>query len=332
MKMKAVLGGTFSSLHIGHKALIEEAFRVADEVIIGLTTDSYLKLHKYYSAPRYSYRKARLENYLRKFSGSYRIEPLDSKYGKTLSGTNYDFIVVSDETRKTALEINEKREEAGLKSMKVVSVPIVLAEDLFPLSSTRILSHEVRPNGKRITPIRIGIATRNDLKVVGATVFFRTIMRNLQVEKAVNYSLDTDQPLGDDTQRMALKRAEKALENRDYGIGVESGVYRDPVTGKYFDFHCCVALDRFSRSTVGFSSGFEIPGSLIDQIKRGHDESEAYGLIYGKSDIGKSSGIVGELSRGKLAREQLITESVRNAFIPRLGSFFFGSDSKSIVR
>ena len=39
--MRAVLGGTFSRLHLGHKAMIDAAFNVADEVIVGLTSDKY---------------------------------------------------------------------------------------------------------------------------------------------------------------------------------------------------------------------------------------------------------------------------------------------------
>jgi len=330
--MRAVLGGTFSRLHLGHKKMIDEAFRVADEVIIGLTTDRYLKAHKYYSAPRYSYRRARLESYLRKFHGSYEIYPLETKYGNTLNSNDYDFIIVSEETKRTAMEINERRTEAGLNPINIISIPIVLAEDLFPLSSTRIVNHEVKANGMRITPVRIGIATNNDLKVDGASIFFKTIMKNFRVEKVTEYDLDTDQPLGEDTQRMAIRRAEKALGDRDYGLGVESGIYRDPITGKCLDFHCCVAVDRFSRSTMGFSSGFEIPENIVGQVRRGYNESAAYDLIYGKGDIGKSGGIVGEFSGGHLVRQQLISESVRNAFIPRIGSSFFGIDFKSMYR
>ena len=33
------LGGTFDHLHLGHKSLLEKAFEVSEEIIIGLTTD-----------------------------------------------------------------------------------------------------------------------------------------------------------------------------------------------------------------------------------------------------------------------------------------------------
>ena len=326
--MRAVLGGTFSRLHLGHKAMIDAAFNVADEVIVGLTSDKYLKSHKYYRAPTYGYRKARLEKYLSKFKRSYSIYPLDTKYGSTLSSNDYDFIIVSEETKKVALDINKKRTEAGLKPLTIVSVPIVLAEDLFPLSSTRILNHEVRSNGHRILPVRIGIATQNDLKVNSASLFFKSIMKNFIVEKIDKYDLDTDQPLANDTQRMALKRAQKALGDRDYGLGIESGVYRDPVTGKSLDFHCCIVVDRYSRATVGYSSGFEVPENIVSLIKNGKNESDAFKVLYGENNIGNKGGIVGEISRTKVVREQLIIESIRNAFIPRIGPSFYDMDLK----
>ena len=326
--MRAVLGGTFSRLHLGHKAMIDAAFNVADEVIVGLTTDKYLKSHKYYRAPSYGYRKARLEKYLSKFKKSYSIYPLDTKYGSTLSSNNYDFIIVSEETKKVALDINKKRAEAGLKPLNVVSVPIVLAEDLFPLSSTRILNHEVKSNGHRIVPVRIGIATQNDLKVSSVSFFFKSIMKNFIVEKTDKYDIDTDQPLGNDTQRMALRRAQSALVDRDYGIGVESGIYKDSLTGKSLDFHCCVVIDRYSRTTIGYSSGFEVPENIVSLIKNGKNESEAFRILYDENDIGNKGGIVGEISRTKVVRKQLIVESIRNAFIPRIGASFYNVNLK----
>ncbi|MCD6571934.1 MAG: cytidyltransferase, partial [Thermoplasmata archaeon] len=80
---------------------------------------------------------------------NYEIIPIDDKYGPTLS-EDFDAIVVSAETRKNAEEINRKRKLFGLKSLKIIEVPLILAEDNLPISSMRIKNGIINENGKRI--------------------------------------------------------------------------------------------------------------------------------------------------------------------------------------
>jgi len=56
---------------------------------------------------------------------------------------NFDFIVVSPETYKTALLINKERDKRGKKPIKIVKIDFVLASDGKPISSTRILKGEI---------------------------------------------------------------------------------------------------------------------------------------------------------------------------------------------
>lgn len=326
--MITVLGGTFSRLHKGHKLMIRTAFDTGNRVILGLTTDDYLRKHKAYRGYSYATRKRSLERFMSTCGSDYEILPLETGSGNTETNPDYDAIVVSQETSRNAATINEKRKRNGLKPMKIISVPIVLAEDLFPMSSSRIIAGELRTSGSRITPIRIGISTRNGLKVNALGKYVKKIMKNFRVEINRNYSLDTDQPFGTDTNRLATRRAMEALQDRDYGIGIESGVWREPVSGKFVEQHACVLIDRYSRVTVGNSSGFELPEGIISLMKEGENESEAFGSLYGTFGIGKEGGVVGEISGGKVLREDLVFECVRNAFIPRIGAEFFGLDRK----
>ncbi len=326
--MITVLGGTFSRLHKGHKLMIKAAFDTGNKVIVGLSTDEYLKHNKAYRGYTYSRRKKSLQRYMSRFESDFEILPLGAPAGNTEANPDYGVIVVSKETVHVAEKINLKRKQNGLEEMKIISVPIVLAEDLFPLSSTRIIEGEVRPSGSRIKPIRIGIATKNSLKVKSADAFFNSIMKNYKLEQFSGFSLETNQPFGDDTTRYATRRAMEALSDGDYGIGVESGVWRDPVNGKFLEKHVCVVVDRYSRVTVGTSSGFELPEDIISLMKDGLDESEAFNAVYKKENIGKNGGVVGEFTDGKLQRSQLIMESLRNAFIPRHGASYFGLDRK----
>ena len=326
--MITVLGGTFSRLHKGHKLMIQAAFETGNKVIVGLSTDEYLKHNKTYRGYTYSRRKKSLQRYMSKFGSDFEIHPLGAPAGNTETNPDYGIIVVSEETVHVAERINQRRKENGLEELQIISVPILLAEDLFPLSSTRIIEGEVRPSGSRIKPIRIGIATRNLLKVNSADAYFKKIMKNYVLEQFSDYTLETDQPFGEDTARYATRRAMEALEDGDYGIGIESGVWRDSVNGKYLEKHVCVVVDRYSRVTVGTSSGFELPEGIISLMKDGLDESEAFSRIYNKKEIGKNGGVVGEFTRGELKRSILVIESLRNAFIPRQGASYFGLDRK----
>lgn len=326
--MITVLGGSFSRLHKGHKLMIRAAFDTGKRVVLGLSTDEYLKHNKAYQGYTYSRRKQALERYMSSLGTSYDILPLDRPSGNTTTDPAYSTIVVSTETRNVALEINRKREKNGLEPLEILAIPIVLAEDLFPISSTRIIAGEIRNSGTRINPVRIGVATDNELKMDVAKAYFGTIMNNTSVERVSDYVLESDQPFGYDTTRSATRRAMEALADRDYGIGIESGVWRDPVNGKCMEMHMCIVIDRYSRVTSGTSSGFELPEDLITFMKYGMNESASYHALYGEQDIGKKGGVVGEFSAGRVIRSQLIMESLRNAFIPRLGAKYFGLDRK----
>lgn len=326
--MITVLGGSFSRLHKGHKLMISTAFKTGKKVILGLSTDEYLKHNKTYRGYPYDRRKKALSKYMSTFGGDFEILPLGTSSGNTETDSRYSTIVVSRETRKVAEGINRKRVENGLGPLEIITVPIVLAEDLFPLSSTRIINGEIRASGSRIHPVRIGIATGNGLKLDTAKEYFGKIMRNFTVQQVSEYTLDSDQPFGNDTTRFATRRAMEALFDRDYGVGIESGVWRDPVNGKFIEKHVCIVIDRFSRVTKGTSSGFELPEDIISLMKDGMDESQAFHAIYGKQDIGKDGGVIGEFSGGRLKRAVLITEALRNSFIPRIGADYFGFDHK----
>lgn len=326
--MITVIGGTFSRLHKGHKLMIRAAFATGNRVVLGLTTDEYLKHNKAYRGYSYARRKRALFQFMSKFGEDFSILPLGTRSGNTETAQEYDAIVVSVETLPSARRINEKRESNGLHPLKIISVPIVLAEDLFPLSSSRVISGELRISGNRISPVRIGVATQNDLKTEAVKRFIKTLMKNYSVERVGDYELETDQPFGIDTNKLAIKRAMKALSDRDYGIGIESGVWRDPISGKYIEKHTCVVVDRYSRVTMGMSSGFELPESIISIMKSGENESVAFEELYGTEDVGSKDGVISELSGGRIKRVDLVKESVRNAFVPRVGANFFGLDRK----
>ena len=156
--VKVVLGGTFEYLHAGHSRLIEEAFLILKEegsglVHIGLTSDE-MAGEKTHTVSDYNSREKELDvfisNLIQNFSlpsDCYFISRLDDPFGPAAS-EEYDYIIVSPETRVGAEKINQIRLSKNLPKLKIREVSFVLAEDTIPISSTRIGKGEIDREGR----------------------------------------------------------------------------------------------------------------------------------------------------------------------------------------
>ena len=136
--------------HRGHRTLIIKGFEVGNHVIIGLCSDAFLQiLRKPHGIAPYVQRLEELKSFLKKndFLERARIIPLNDAYGVTLTDRRIDAIVVSAETEPRAHEINEKRKILGMPLLPIVVVKMVLSEDHFPISSTRIWFEEIDREG-----------------------------------------------------------------------------------------------------------------------------------------------------------------------------------------
>ncbi len=151
--MKVMVGGTFDPLHDGHKKLIERSFTIAGEggeVVIGLSGDVFANRKSHPIRP-FEERKADLVSYIESmnFGIVWKIEELHDKYGSTLD-TDFDAIVVSEETFPTAVEINKLRKEKKRSKVDIHQITCVLADDGRWISSTRIWKGEIDVHGNLI--------------------------------------------------------------------------------------------------------------------------------------------------------------------------------------
>ncbi len=140
---KIAVGGTFDRLHGGHRALLSKAFEVGRSVVIGLTSDEMLEKE----ADGLAVRKRLLEDYL-KGKGRYKLTVLGDPYGPAIEDPEMDAIVVSEETRPRVMEINGIRRSRGLAPLEIITIPMVLAADGRPISSSRIRRGDIDGEGR----------------------------------------------------------------------------------------------------------------------------------------------------------------------------------------
>lgn len=128
--MRVCVGGTFSPLHRGHRALLDAAFSWGDEVIIGLTTDRFARESRSEDVEPYERRLKVLEEYLkRRYEKPYRIIPIDDPTGGgAVFSEELDGIVVSRETYETARWINEERTKRGVEPLEILVIDMVPSE------------------------------------------------------------------------------------------------------------------------------------------------------------------------------------------------------------
>ena len=149
-----MVGGTFDPLHDGHKRLLDRSFDLAGRnghVVIGLTTDTFAS-RKVHPIRPFAVRKAELEAYIagKKSPSPWMIEPLNDRFGSAIE-SDFDAIVVSEETLPVAVEINKERRSRGKRKVDIHQISCVLAEDGHWISSTRIYRGEIDIHGHMLS-------------------------------------------------------------------------------------------------------------------------------------------------------------------------------------
>ena len=147
---KVAVGGTFDELHKGHRRLLAKAFEVGEIVLIGLCTDEFVeKMGKPHVTAPYDDRLRELLAFLKMsiLSNKAEIIPLNDPYGNTLTDRCIEALIVSEETEKIAIRINQKRIAAQLPPLTIITISMVPAENYEPISTTRIRKGEIDREG-----------------------------------------------------------------------------------------------------------------------------------------------------------------------------------------
>ncbi len=317
--MRVAMGGTFDLLHDGHKALLAAAFDPRPEqVLIGLTSDRFARESRTEVNP-YATRERNLARYLRSHGWTrFRIEALDDAFGPADDLPDLDVLVVSAERAPVGQALNEARHAKSLRPLEVRPVPMVLAEDGLPIQSRRIRAGAIDARGHRLSTLVVHVGTDNPVKVravrrVLGDLFDRVRVRGVAVATGV-----PEQPVDQQAAVGAMNRARAALQDADFGIGIEAGLVWDASVGDYLDVQYCAIVDRAGRVTLGHGPGFEYPPAVIAHVKAGKTVSEAMAELTGVREIGSKYGAIGYLTERRMDRDTLTEAAVLMALVPRI--------------
>jgi pantetheine-phosphate adenylyltransferase len=142
-------GGTFDEIHRGHIALLSKAFETGANVIIGVSSDEFVKA-KGKVSHSYDERVTNIRRTIRSNFNNpqFQIVKLNSAYGPAVLSENVGALVVSTERASVGDEINKIRATKGISPLAIIIVDMVKAEDGNPISSSRIRAGQIDPQGK----------------------------------------------------------------------------------------------------------------------------------------------------------------------------------------
>ena len=126
-----VVAGTFDHLHSGHRLLLTQtALLTKNEIRLGVTTDGLLqKKENFDLIEDYNKRSSEAIKFLQQLNPSVKITcfELSDPIGICGTATDVDACILTRETEKGGIMINNKRAENKLPPMNMVFVDMVLA-------------------------------------------------------------------------------------------------------------------------------------------------------------------------------------------------------------
>lgn len=147
---RAAVGGTFDKFHRGHRKFLSTALDGSEELVIGITSDEFAMASKDHPVEPFEIRLENVKRFVQKKGRGKKVEivKLEDPYGPTVEDEKLEVLFVTASTKCRGEEINFRRVKNGLKPLKIVEVPMELAEDGEPISTSRIRDQVIDSEGR----------------------------------------------------------------------------------------------------------------------------------------------------------------------------------------
>lgn len=173
--------------------------------------------------------------------------------------------------------------------------------------------------------MHVGVGSRNPVKVAATERAFSAAGIDATVEAVDVVSGVGDQPVGDEeTISGARTRAERALGDRDLGVGVEGGVAAGP-DGCYL-IMWAAATDG-EQTHLGCGPRLRLPDRIADRVRGGEELGPVMDAVVGESDVKRKQGAAGVLTGGVLDREDALLAAIAGALGPLLTDVYAGPEA-----
>ena len=215
--MISAAAGTFNILHDGHKALLDRAFELGDEVYIGITSDSMASSSRDH-LNTYYVRETAVREYAETKDKRFRIFCIDNVYGPDEMMDRVDVLVVSKETVGNGNKVIERATAKGRK-MGLSVVDIVNKDDGTKLSSTDVMKGVCSRNGDS-GAIDIAVGSLNPVKVEAVRTVMERIYGQVRIFVYDVPSGVPEQPFEEQTSEGAKNRAKRAQNGHTLSVGI----------------------------------------------------------------------------------------------------------------
>jgi len=172
---------------------------------------------------------------------------------------------------------------------------------------------------------RVGVATRNPLKTSAVKIAFEGFFDEVEVHSFKSRSVLSKQPMDEQITSCAIMRAKEAIElGYDYGVGIEGGLLHRGGRAYFTGFSAIISKSGETHGAWGLA--WECPLSLLERVERGEELGTIMDQILGRSGVKTHEGAIGVLSKNRMDRLRVTTDSVIAALIPFVNREFYAQD------